>query len=353
MTTAFDPIQLGGLRLANRIAMAPMTRSRAVAGSPTELTATYYAQRASAGLIITEGVQPSVIGQGYPNTPGLHSAEQVAAWRAVTDAVHAAGGAIFAQLMHAGRIGHPDVLPDGLVPVGPSPVAAAGQIFTGTAMQDFVTPEELTEDGIARTVADFASAARNAVAAGFDGVELHGANGYLLHQFLSTNTNQRTDRWGGSVAGRIRLVVEAVRAVADAIGAGRTGLRISPGNGANDTAEDGYPETYQALLAELDPLGLAYLHIGEGPDRDLTLLLRKQWSGTLILAPFTGDRPTGPAELDLIADGTADLISFGALFLANPDLPARLAAGGPFTTPDRATYYGGDHRGYTDYPALT
>jgi N-ethylmaleimide reductase len=352
MTTAFDPIQLGELRLANRIVMAPMTRNRAVAGNPTQHTVTYYAQRASAGLIITEGVQPSAIGQGYPNTPGLHTAEQVAAWRTVTDAVHAAGGVIFAQLLHNGRIGHPSVLPDGLAPVGPSPVAAAGKIFTGAGVEDFVTPDELTEDGIAQTVADFADAARNAIAAGFDGVEVHGANGYLLHQFLSTNANQRTDRWGGSVAGRIRLVTEVVRVVADAIGASRTALRVSPGNPFNDIVEDGYPETYQALVAELDPLGLAYLHIAEGPDRDLTLLLRKQWSGTLILAPHTGDRPTGPAELELLADGTADLISFGALFLANPDLPARLAAGGPFNTPDRATYYGGDERGYTDYPTL-
>ncbi|TDQ53136.1 alkene reductase [Actinorugispora endophytica] len=355
MTTVFEPIDLAGTRLANRVAMAPMTRSRAYGpgASPTPLMAEYYAQRASAGLIITEGVQPSVVGQGYPNTPGLHSREQVEAWRQVTGAVHEAGGVIFAQLMHTGRIGHPVLLPDGLAPVGASPVAASGQVFTGEGMKDFVTPVELTEEGIADTIADFAAAARNAVAAGFDGVELHGANGYLLHQFLSTNANRRTDGWGGSVAGRIRLVVEVARAAAEAIGAHRVGLRISPGNHPyNDIVEDDPEATHTALVDALDPLGLAYLHIGELADRDLTLRLRKQWSGTLILNPATPGAVTGPDALELVEDGVADIVSFGALFLANPDLPARLAAGGPFNTPDPATFYGGDERGYTDYPAL-
>jgi N-ethylmaleimide reductase len=354
MTTAFDPIDLGPTRLANRIAMAPMTRNRAVGpgGSPTELSATYYAQRASAGLIITEGTQPSVVGQGYPATPGLYSSEQIAAWRTVTDAVHENGGVIFAQLMHSGRVGHPSLLPDGLTPVGPSPVAAQGQVATPDGPRDFVTPRELTEDEIQVTVADFAVAARNAIDAGFDGVELHGANGYLLHQFLSTNTNLRTDGWGGSVAGRIRFPIEVTRAVAAAIGGGRTGIRLSPANGANGTVEDDHRETYRALVPELDRIGLAYLHVAEGPDRNLTLELRKQWNSTFILNPSTPGAATGPGELGLIEDGTADILSFGALFLANPDLPRRLREGGPFNTPDRGTFYGGAAEGYTDYPAL-
>ncbi|GAA4440986.1 alkene reductase [Actinokineospora soli] len=354
MTTAFDPIDLAGLPLANRIAMAPMTRSRAYGdgGSPTEAMAEYYAQRAGAGLIITEGTQPSLVGQGYPDTPGLHSDAQVEGWRRVTDAVHAAGGKIFAQIMHTGRIGHPVLLPDGLHPVAPSPVRAAGQVFTGQGMADFVTPRELTDAEIEATIADFATAARNAVDAGFDGIELHGANGYLIHQFLSTNTNLRTDAWGGSVDKRVRFAVEVARATADAIGANRVGLRVSPGNPYNDIAEADPHDTYPALVDAIEPLGLAYLHVVES-DRDLTLRLRKQFSGTFILNPHTAPRPTGVSEVDLVAEGVTDVVSFGSLFLANPDLPARLAAGGPFNTPDPATFYGGDHRGYTDYPALS
>ncbi|MEE1784582.1 alkene reductase [Streptomyces sp. SP17BM10] len=354
MTTAFDPIVLGDRRLASRVAMAPMTRSRAYrpGAEPTELMATYYAQRATAGLIITEGIQPSAVGQGYPNTPGLHSAGQVAAWRTVTDAVHREGGVIFAQLMHTGRIGHPSLLPDGVVPVAPSAVAAKGQVFTHEGPKDFVTPKELSEAEIRQTIADFANAAHNAIEAGFDGVELHGANGYLIHQFLAPNTNRRTDAWGGEVEGRIRFAVEVATAVAETIGGHRVGLRISPGNPYNDMAEDNPAETYQALIERIAGLDLAYLHLMEGPDRDLTARLRKAWPGTFLLNPFTHPDVTGPEALKLIEDGTADMIAYGALFLANPDLPARLAAGGPFNTPDPSTFYGGDHRGYTDYPAL-
>jgi N-ethylmaleimide reductase len=356
MATAFDSYELGGKRLANRIVMAPMTRSRAYGpgASPTEQMATYYAQRASAGLIVTEGTQPSVVGQGYPDTPGLHSAEQIAAWRTVTDAVHREGGVIFAQLMHTGRIGHPSLLPDGLLPVGPSAVAAHGQAFTHQGPKDFVTPVELTEAEIAQTISDFAAAARNAVAAGFDGVEIHGANGYLIHQFLAGNTNRRTDAWGGSADGRARFGVEVATAVAEAIGADKVGFRISPANPFNDIAEDDPQETYGTLVARLAPLGLAYLHLMEAPDqRDLTRRLRKDWPAAFILNPFTHPVPTGPDALELVEDGTADAIAFGALFLANPDLPARLAAGGPYNTPEPGTFYGGDHRGYTDYPTLT
>jgi N-ethylmaleimide reductase len=353
MTSAFDPIDL-----ANRIAMSPMTRSRAYGpgATVTDMTATYYAQRAGAGLIITEGTQPSVIGQGYPDTPGLHSAEQVAAWQKVTDAVHEAGGTIFAQLMHTGRIGHPSLLPDGLTPVGPSPVVAKGHVHTRQGPQEMVTPDPLTESEIRATIADFATAARNAVAAGFDGVEIHGANGYLVHQFLAPNTNQRTDDWGGSVTNRIRFGIEVATAVSAAIGGHRTGFRISPGNPLNDIAETDaadVEQTYTALVAGLAPLNLAYLHLLETSDRVLTTRLRADWPGVFILNPATYPEPTGPDALALIEDGSADLITFGALFLANPDLPDRLAAGGPFNTPDPSTFYGGDEHGYTDYPTLS
>jgi N-ethylmaleimide reductase len=350
---AFDPITVAGRRLSNRIAMAPMTRSRAPGGLVPELAAEYYAQRATAGLIISEGTQPSVVGQGYPFTPGLHGTEQVAAWRKVTDAVHAAGGTIFAQLLHTGRIGHPDLLPDGLVPVAPSPVRARGQLFTPGGMREFVTPRELTEADIRQTIADHVAAARNAVDAGFDGVELHGANGYLIHQFLAPTTNLRADRWGGSVTGRIRFAVEVVTAVAGAIGSARTALRLSPGGPANDMHEPDPAEVYQALVRRIATLDLAYLHVLEAGDRELTLTLRREFGGTFVLNPHTGERPTGPEELALVEDGTADLIAFGRLFLANPDLPHRLARGGPFNAADEATFYGGDAAGYTDYPSLS
>jgi len=355
MTTAFEPYRLGRITLANRIVMAPMTRSRAYGpgASPTDLMATYYAQRASAGLIVTEGIQPSPVGQGYPDTPGLHSAEQVAGWRVVTDAVHARGGRIFAQLMHVGRLSDPALLPDGLAPVGPSAVQAQGQIYTHQGPKPFPVPRELDQDGIRRTIADLAEAAANAIDAGFDGVELHGANGYLIHQFLATNANQRTDQWGGTPENHARFGVEVARAVADRIGADRVGFRVSPGNPLHDLVEDAIEATYTALLTGLSELGLAYLHIMEVPgQRRFTLAARKMWPTTLILNPDTRPDPTGPAELALIEAGVADLIAFGSLFLANPDLPSRLASGGPFNTPDRRFAFGGDHRGYTDYPTL-
>jgi N-ethylmaleimide reductase len=355
MTSPFVPTTIGRHHVGNRIAMAPMTRSRAYGpgASPTDLTATYYAQRAGAGLIITEGIQPSTVGQGYINTPGLHTPEQVDAWRRVTDAVHAQGGVIFAQLMHTGRIGHPDFFDDDeLIPVGPSPVAAAGTVYTAEGPKDLVVPEPLHADDVDATIEDFVTAARNAIKAGFDGVEIHGANGYLVHQFLSTNANLRTDEWGGDVANRIRFATEVSRRVAEAIGGDRTGIRISPANPYNDIVEDGHRETYLALLEALNPLGLAYLHVGEGPDTEFTPMIRDAWQGTLILNPFTPSAYTGPEALSLIENGQADLVSYAALFLANPDLPARLQQGGPFNTPDYTTAYGGDERGYTDYPTL-
>jgi N-ethylmaleimide reductase len=354
IVNAFDTYTLGDLLLKNRIVMSPMTRSRAQRdGTATDLMATYYAQRAGAGLIITEGTQPSSVGQGYPSTPGLHSAEQVDSWKPVTEAVHQAGGVIFAQLMHTGRIGHPTLLPAGLIPVAPSPVAAAGHGITYEGPKDFPVPHELTDHEIKSTIDDFVQAALNALAAGFDGVELHGANGYLIHQFLATNTNKRTDRWGGDVEGRIRFAVDVTTAVTSAIGGEHVGIRLSPGGTYNDMADD--PDlgaTYGALVSALAPLGLTYLHIMEMADRGLTRRLRAAWPHTLILNPNTGTDHTGPDALNLLDDGTTDLLSIGASFLANPDLPDRLAVGGPFNNPDPSTFYGGDHHGYTDYPTL-
>jgi N-ethylmaleimide reductase len=356
MTTAFEPLTAGSLQLANRIVMAPMTRSRANGTLPTSDTATYYAQRAGAGLIITEGIQPSAIGQGYPFTPGLHTTDQVTAWRQVTEAVHAAGGLIVAQLMHTGRIGHPSnteaVGHGALTPVGPSPVRAEGPLFTASGLQDHVVPDELTESQIQETIADFATAARNAIDAGFDGVEIHGANGYLLHQFLAPNANQRTDAWGGSVENRIRFTVEVVRAVTSAVGADRTGIRLSPANGLGDLVEDDHTEVYPTLVSALDTFHLAYLHLVEAGDPALTPVLRARWSGTLILNPVGPDIADHAARLDLVAAGAADAVSFARLFISNPDLVARLAAGAELAEPDLSKAYGGDHQGYTDYPTL-
>ncbi|WP_396450842.1 alkene reductase [Actinomadura sp.] len=356
MQELFEPISVGKLELPNRLVMAPMTRSRAgEGGAVTELTAEYYRQRAGAGLIITEGTQPSVRGQGYIQTPGLHSDEQVAAWRAVTDAVHAEGGRIFAQLMHSGRVGHPVLYPDGALPLGPSPIATGEQLFTPDGMLDHPVPQEMTLDDIARAVEEFAAAARNAVAAGFDGVELHGANGYLIQQFLADGSNVRTDAYGGTVRNRIRFAVEAVAAAADAIGPERVALRVSPGGTSSGVSESDTPELYSALIGELAPLGLAYLHVMEELNREQTRRIRAEWPGTLILNPHPTPEsfPARPEEgAAALREGVADAIAFGELWLANPDLPARIKAGGPYNAADRATFYGGDHRGYTDYPPL-
>ena len=356
LATTLDPIAAGALQLRNRIVMAPMTRSRAYGNRATPEMARYYGQRASAGLIVTEGIQPSVIGQGYPSTPGLHSAEQVESWKPVTDAVHAGGGTIVAQLMHTGRLGHPSTTAAAghgpLNPVAPSPVKPNGQISTPDGRRDHVVPTELDEAGIAATAVDFADAARNAIAAGFDGVEVHGANGYLLHQFLSTNANLRTDRWGGSPQNRIRFTLDVAAAVAAAIGADRTGVRISPNNGLGDLVEADYAQVYPLLVHELDRLGLAYLHLVESGDPELTPVIREAWSGALILNAAGPDPLDHRRRLDLVADGAADLVSFGRLFIANPDLVERLVAAAEVALPDLSKAYGGDHRGYTDYPRL-
>ncbi|MCC5581600.1 alkene reductase [Microtetraspora sp. AC03309] len=345
----FTSFELGDLRLPNRLAMAPMTRSRSyVDGIPSSLTALYYAQRASAGLIITEGIQPSQAGKGYMNTPGLHTDEQVAGWREVTDAVHAAGGRIFAQLMHVGRVGHPDNT--GALPVAPSAVRPAGQIFTPNGLQDYPEPVELSTAEVEATIGDFVDAARRAVDAGFDGVELHGANGYLIHQFLSQNANLREDRFGASVDGRIRFAVETAHAVVEAIGASRVGIRISPANGAQDLVEEDASEVYPALVSALAGLDLAYLHLMATGGDDLSRRIRELWPNTLVVnAPGAGE-PAATAARWL--DRGADLVAIGSAFLANPDLPLRLRLGAPLNEPDFATAFGGDHQGYTDYPAL-
>ena len=355
MDKAFNTYELSGKTLQNRIVMAPMTRSRAEnpGGLATDLMATYYAQRATAGLIITEGTQPSVGGQGYPNTPGLHSTEQVESWKKVTEVVHAEGGTIFAQLMHTGRIGHKDLLPEGLVPVAPSAVIAEGQVYTATGPQAFETPKEMTEAEVLQAIDDFASAAQNAIAAGFDGVEIHGANGYLVHQFLSTNVNLRSDQWGGSVPGRIKFPVEVAKAVSERIGASKVGIRVSPANPFNGISEDSFEATYEALVLELAKLDLAYLHFMENPMQNgLLAKARTWWPNTLIVNTFVGQKMKGKADLEYIETGAADLISFGQLFISNPDLVERLKLDGPFNVADGSKFYGGTEVGYTDYPAL-
>ncbi|GAA3384176.1 alkene reductase [Cryptosporangium minutisporangium] len=351
MTTAlWSPTAAGDLKLQHRLVMAPMTRSRATPeGVPTELTATYYAQRASLGLLVTEGTQPSPDGQGYLLTPGIHTPDQVAGWRRVSDAVHAAGGHLFLQLMHVGRISHPTNTPHGRQPVAPSAVAPAGLMFTASGPQPMPVPRALSVPEIQATVEDFRLAAAAAIEAGVDGVEIHAANGYLVHQFLSDNANQRTDEYGGSTTGRIRFAVEVAEAVADQIGAARTGIRIAPGNPFNDIAESSAGEVYRALLSALAPLDLAYLHLVHGGDEALARALRAAWPGTVVLNRGGADITTRAADIET---GLADLVSVGGMALANPDLPERLRTGAPLNTPDRATFYGGDHRGYTDYPRL-
>ena len=278
MNPLLQPVSIGKLDLPNRLVMAPMTRSRATDdGLVTALHAEYYAQRASAGLIISESTQPSVIGQGYIQTPGIHAPAQVEAWRLVTRAVHDAGGRIFNQLTHTGRIGHPSLYPDDARPVAPSAVASGEQLFNGAAMLDHPVPRAMTHADIATTIDDFAHAARNAIEAGFDGVELHGANGYLLHQFLADNTNVRDDDYGGSTTNRIRFVVEVVEAVAAAIGPERTAIKVSPANPFNGIAERDSTELYRTLMQALGSLPLAYVHVGEVGDRSLTQTIRDAW----------------------------------------------------------------------------
>ncbi|MFG2953624.1 alkene reductase [Streptomyces sp. NPDC048291] len=353
LNALWNPTTVGEIALPHRLAMAPLTRSRAtVDGAPTELNAEYYAQRASHALIITEGTQPSADGQGYPVTPGIYTEEHIAGWRKVTDAVHAADGRVVIQLMHAGRISHPDNTPHHRQPVAPSAIKPSGQTFTATGLQEMPEPRELSTEEVAATVDEFRHAAGAAIAAGADGVEIHGANGYLVNQFLFPSANQRTDRYGGSLDNRIRFAVEVATAVADEIGAGRTGIRISPGNPfqLNDLAESDPHELYPHLLRALAPLNLAYLHVGHGGDEELLFTLRKLWPTTLILNRAGADITTRAKDIE---DGLADVVTVGTMALANPDLVERVRSGAPLNTPNPETFYGGGAAGYTDYPALS
>ncbi|MEV5437961.1 alkene reductase [Streptomyces sp. NPDC052682] len=355
-TALFEPARLPGLALPNRLVMAPLTRNRAAAdGTPTPLMATYYAQRASAGLIIAEASTPNAVGQTYPNITAIHTPGHVAGWRRVTDAVREAGGGpMMLQLQHGGRVGHPGT--SGLTPVAPSPVPLPETIFTPAGHREAVVPREMTAGDIRTTVADFASAARNALEAGFHGVEVHSANGHLLHQFLAGNTNLRTDAYGGPAARRIRFVVEVVEAVAAEIGAGRVGVRISPGSTVNGVAETDTDVLYPALVEALAGRQLAYLHLVHAdPDASLFRRIRADWPGTLVANPVLPEITTEAVHREsarLLAAG-ADLIALGRPFLANPDLVTRLRLGAPLNpVRDRYLMYVGGATGYTDYPAL-
>lgn len=344
----FGPVTLGALTLPNRIVMAPMTRSRAPGNLPNALMAEYYAQRASAGLIITEGTAPAANGRGYIDIPGIYSAEQVAGWRGVTQAVHAKGGRIFAQLMHVGRISLPE-FQDGAEPVAPSAVAAAGQMFTPSGMKPLATPRALTEAEIEALVAAYAQAARNAIAAGMEGIEIHAANGYLPNQFLAPNANRRTDRWGGSAENRARFVIAIADAAAAAIGAGRVGVRLSPGSTFNDIDDPDVEGTYTPVIQGLSGKGLAYVHFLDAkPNFDVIGLARKQFGGPIILNRGY-DKARAQAD---IASGRADLIAFGTSYIGNPDLVKRLRQDAPLAVADQASFYGGNAKGYTDYPPL-
>jgi 2,4-dienoyl-CoA reductase-like NADH-dependent reductase (Old Yellow Enzyme family) len=330
-----------------------MTRSRSNPdGTPGDLAAEYYGQRASLGLIITEGTQPSADGQGYANTPGIYTPEHVEGWRKVTEAVHAQGGAVFIQLMHAGRMSHPDNTPHHRQPVAPSAISADQDILTPTGPQKTPTPRELSTEDIQNTVADFRHAAASAIAAGADGVEIHGANGYLLHQFLSPNANHRTDAYGGSIENRSRFVIELAQALADEIGADRVGIRLSPAmplGGINEGDTERVRAQYRHLVAELATLNLAYLHLHHVGDDELLRSLRNIWPTAVLVVRYGRNREQ---IADDVAAGLADVAPLGRFALANPDIVERLRANAPLNELDPNTLYGGGATGYTDYPAL-
>ena len=349
-TKLWQPIQVGDIKLNHRLAMAPMTRSRSTAeGVPTDLNAEYYAQRASMALIISEGTQPSGDGQGYLFSPGIYTDDQVIGWRKVTDAVRNAGGQMFIQLMHVGRISHPANTPHRRQAVALSAVKANTKLFTSSGLQDIPEPRPLRADEIPAVIQEFRHAAAAARRAGAEGVEIHGASGYLIHQFLSDNANLRTDQYGGSTERKIRFAVEVASAIADEIGAGRTGIRISPGNTFNDIAESDVHTLYGSLIRELSRLGLAYLHVAHMGDEALPRKFRGMWPGVLILNRGGADLPTRIAD---IFNGTADAIAVGSMSLANPDLVERIKTDAPLNAPDPSTLYGGGAKGYTDYPTL-
>ncbi|MEI6305813.1 MAG: alkene reductase [Deltaproteobacteria bacterium] len=359
----FKPHALCSIPVQNRIVMAPMTRSRAIGNIPNELMAEYYGQRSSAGLIITEGTSPSPNGLGYARIPGIFSAEQSKGWRLVTDAVHAGGGRIFMQLMHAGRVGNRLNLPPGAELLAPSAVAMSGKIWTDSqGEQPHDLPRAMSVADIATTISEYASAASNAVAAGFDGVEVHGANGYLITQFLDPGSNHRDDEYGGDMIRRNRFALDVTQAVINAIGAERTGIRLSPYGVFNDMsgAYEGIASQYIKLAGEVGQLGLAYLHMVDHsaigapkPDSSTTQSMCAAFrtaGGRAIILSGGYDRDRGEADL---ANSTGDLISFGRPFISNPDLIDRLKNGCPLAEPDQATFYTPGPKGYTDYPALS
>jgi N-ethylmaleimide reductase len=352
----FEPYQLGPITLPNRLVMAPLTRNRAVAGlAPNPLAIEYYAQRASAGLLVTEASQISQQGQGYQDTPGIYSKEQVAGWRKVTNRVHERGGRIFIQLWHVGRISHTSLQPGNGAPVAPSAIRAKGKTFVGGTFTDISEPRELKLEEIPGIIESFKRGAANALEAGFDGIEIHGANGYLLDQFARDGTNKRTDAYGGSIENRARLMLEITKAVAAEAGPERTGIRISPVTPSNDISDSDPQPLFDYIVDQLNALRLVYLHVVEGTTggpRDIAPFdygsLRKRFEGAYMA--------NNGYDLELankvLAAGEADLIAFGKLFIANPDLVERLKRGAPLNTPDTATFYGGGAKGYTDYPTL-
>lgn len=355
MTTLFDPIKLGDLTLPNRILMAPLTRSRAGPGNiPSSLNALYYAQRASAGLIISEATQIAPEGQGYISTPGIHSPQQIDGWKIVTKGVHVAGGCIVLQLWHVGRISHPSFQPGGALPVAPSTIKPNAQAFTQKGFEPIPTPRALETGEVRGVVQQYARAAQNALMAGFDGVEVHAANGYLIDQFLRDRTNKRSDQYGGSIENRARFLLEVIDAVAGAVGRERLGVRISPQNVANDI-DDSDPQALFSHVAEsLARKEIAYLHVIEGdtsgkpmPAFDYTALKRLFGGLVIVNNNFDGVRATAA-----MSEGRADMVAFGKPFISNPDLPIRLLLGAPLETANHDTFYGGGEEGYTDYKLL-
>jgi N-ethylmaleimide reductase len=352
-SSLWQPFTLGRVELPHRLALAPMTRNRAeVDGTPGPLVATYYGQRASLGLVITEGTQPSADGQGYLGTPGIYTPEHVEGWRRVADAVHAGGGSLFVQLMHAGRVSHPDNTPHHRQPVAPSAISAEQEMFTPTGPQTSPTPRALETEEIAGVVEEFRHAAASAIEAGADGVEIHAANGYLLHQFLSPTANHRTDSYGGSVENRSRLVVEVARAVADEIGADRVGIRISPSmplGGIDEGSREDVHAQYQHLVGELAELHLAYLHVHHVGDDELLRSFRDTWPTAVVVVRYGRTREQIGDDIEA---GLADIAPLGRWALATPDVVERLRTDAPFNEPDPSTFYSGGESGYTDYPTL-
>ena len=359
MANLFESVQLGSVVLANRVFMAPLTRNRAHEdGVPGELAATYYSQRASAGLIVTEATQISPMGKGYINTPGIHSFEQVRAWSRIVESVHKSGGRIFLQLWHVGRVSHSSLLPNNARPVAPSAIRARSQTLIATGLAEVAEPIALTAGQIKESLDDYRRAASNAKDAGFDGVEIHAANGYLIDQFLRTGPNRRTDEYGGAASNRVRFLTETVERVLEVWDGGQVGVRISPTGGFNDMSDHNPLETFSVTVSRLNSYGLGYLHVVEtaqnskgSSEEDLAISahLRTLWKGLYVVnGGYDGCRGE-----EALKSGHADAVAYGRAFLANPDLPKRLQIGAALNEPDPTTFYGGGAVGYTSYPALS